>query len=66
MAGSFSDSHPILVEENRPDMQTRTGGGTDSSSGPGMQFPNPDTIRGVPLATMGRNQADFLNLGLQL
>jgi hypothetical protein len=66
MAGSFSDSHPILVEENRPDMQTRTGGGTDSASGPGLKFPDPDMIRGIPLATMGRDEAAFINLGLEL
>jgi hypothetical protein len=43
-------------------MTTRVGDGTDASSGPGDRFPDPDTIRGVSLATMSREQADFINL----
>jgi hypothetical protein len=66
MAGSYSERNPILVQEHRGDMETRTGGGTDSSSGPGMPFPDPDTIRGIALATMNAEQAAWLNASFSL
>jgi len=66
VAGSYSERHPILIEEQRGDMETRTGGGTSASSGPGIHFPDPDTIRGIALATMTAEQAAFINLGLRV
>lgn len=67
MAGSYSEDHPILVDENRPDMQTRNGGGYDPAvDGGGMHVPDPDTIRGAALATMSAEQAAFINLGLKV
>jgi hypothetical protein len=62
MAGSYSERHPLLTEEHRGDMTTRTGGGYTAADGPGMQFPDPDTIRGISLATMTTEQAEFINL----
>jgi hypothetical protein len=65
MAGSYSNSHPILVQENRGDMETRTGGGYDpATDGDGFHFPDPDTIRGVPFTTMTAEQAAWLGIKL--
>jgi hypothetical protein len=57
MAGSYSESHPLFAPTDRGDMTgvyaPRAGGGYDpAADGGGFQFPDPDAIRGMPLATM--------------
>jgi hypothetical protein len=58
MAGSYSDSHPLFTSAGeRGDMTwvyaPRSGGGYDpAADGGGFQFPDPDMIRGMPVATM--------------